>query len=63
MGCGCEHKRLSCYEHTKKLAEAYAKSEGVIVALYRDSLGVWTFAPVGSPEYEGDVPLEFVSPL
>jgi len=61
MSCGCQNKKLSCYERVKQLAEKFAKAEGVVCALYR--LGdTWQFSPANAIP-PGVAPYEFVSPL
>ena len=60
MPCGCT-KKQTCREHVKQIAEIYAESQGVMVALYVDSQGIWQFIEVDTPEFAAIHPVEFIS--
>jgi len=63
MGCGCREQRekLGCYDHTKKLAERFAKAENVLVFLYKTGT-TWNFMEAGK-ETDSVTPVEYISPL
>jgi len=64
MGCGCSEiiKQKANYENTKELAKRYAKSEGVIVFLYKTHEG-YSFIDIEAPEAGSYTPIEYISPV
>lgn len=61
MSCACENKRLGQEKgRIYRLAKAWAKTEGVTVAIYKNEDGTYGFASVSS-EIEKQI-VEYITP-
>ena len=63
MGCDCEAKKRGNYENIRKIAERFARTNKVVVAVYRIAPGEWSFVDILCPEYHDITPIEYISPM
>ncbi len=65
MGCNCMQfsKERQTYENTKRLAKAWAKSQGVTVVIYRIEMGRYAFSEVSAINIQKVDAVEFISGL